>query len=189
MIKVLSFLSDENCFAGHSRGPCGPRFEHHWYTASCLTKEMTVTFRNMWNGKDTTTHRTPTDFCITSPWCNCLSVPSLLFRKKNWWLDEEKFTYPVALNVCSPYIATSFPNVSIQQERALNNIYNNCDNTQLGFESFYQSRLLYRQVIACRNERMLDITDTQPESKFCHQFLYYNTSQFDRSYLNSTATS
>ena len=29
MIKVLSFLSNENCFAGHSRGPCGPRFEHH----------------------------------------------------------------------------------------------------------------------------------------------------------------
>jgi len=36
MIKVLSFLSNENGFAGHSRGPCGqhvtrgPRFEHHW---------------------------------------------------------------------------------------------------------------------------------------------------------------
>jgi len=29
MIKVLSFLSNENCFAGYSRGPCGPRFEHH----------------------------------------------------------------------------------------------------------------------------------------------------------------
>ena len=29
MIKVLSFLSNEICFAGHSRGPCGPRFEHH----------------------------------------------------------------------------------------------------------------------------------------------------------------
>jgi len=29
MIKVLSFLSNENCFAGHFRGPCGPRFEHH----------------------------------------------------------------------------------------------------------------------------------------------------------------
>jgi len=34
MIKVLSFLSNENCFAGHLRGPCGPheargpRFEH-----------------------------------------------------------------------------------------------------------------------------------------------------------------
>jgi len=31
MIQVLSFLSNENCFAGHSRGPCGPRFEHHWF--------------------------------------------------------------------------------------------------------------------------------------------------------------
>ena len=37
MIKVLSFLSNENCFVGHSRGRCGPhvargpRFEHHWY--------------------------------------------------------------------------------------------------------------------------------------------------------------
>jgi len=36
MIEVLSFLSNENCFAGHSRGPYGPhvarrpRFEHHW---------------------------------------------------------------------------------------------------------------------------------------------------------------
>jgi len=36
MIKVVSFLSNENCFVGHSRGPCGPhvargsRFEHHW---------------------------------------------------------------------------------------------------------------------------------------------------------------
>jgi len=30
MIKVLSFLSNEKYFAGHSRGPCGPRFEHHW---------------------------------------------------------------------------------------------------------------------------------------------------------------
>jgi len=36
MIKVLSFLTNENCLAGHSRGPCGqhvargPRFEHHW---------------------------------------------------------------------------------------------------------------------------------------------------------------
>jgi len=35
MIKVLSFLSNENCFAGHSRGRCGShvahgsRFEHH----------------------------------------------------------------------------------------------------------------------------------------------------------------
>jgi len=28
MIKVLSFLSNENCFTGHSTGPCGPRFEH-----------------------------------------------------------------------------------------------------------------------------------------------------------------
>ena len=27
---MLCFLSIENCFAGHSRGPCGPRFEHHW---------------------------------------------------------------------------------------------------------------------------------------------------------------
>jgi len=25
MIEVLSFLSNENCFAGHSRGLCGPR--------------------------------------------------------------------------------------------------------------------------------------------------------------------
>jgi len=38
MIKVSSFLSNENCFAGHSRGLCkphvarGPRFEHHWFT-------------------------------------------------------------------------------------------------------------------------------------------------------------
>jgi len=37
MIKVLSFLSNENCFVSHSRGPCGPhgarrpRFEHHWH--------------------------------------------------------------------------------------------------------------------------------------------------------------
>ena len=31
MIKVLSFLSKENCFAGHSRGLCGSRFEHHWF--------------------------------------------------------------------------------------------------------------------------------------------------------------
>jgi len=36
MIKVLSFLSNENCFVSHSRGPCGlhlacgPLFEHHW---------------------------------------------------------------------------------------------------------------------------------------------------------------
>jgi len=29
MIEVLSLLSKENCFADHSRGPCGPRFEHH----------------------------------------------------------------------------------------------------------------------------------------------------------------
>jgi len=35
VVKVLSFLSNENCFAGHSRGPCGPHvargpgFEHH----------------------------------------------------------------------------------------------------------------------------------------------------------------
>jgi len=35
MIKVLSFLSNENCFAGHSGGPCGPHvarwppFKHH----------------------------------------------------------------------------------------------------------------------------------------------------------------
>jgi len=29
MTKVLSLLSNENCFAGHSRGPRGPRFEHH----------------------------------------------------------------------------------------------------------------------------------------------------------------
>jgi len=26
---VLSFLSNENCFAGHSREPCRPQFEHH----------------------------------------------------------------------------------------------------------------------------------------------------------------
>jgi len=32
MIEVPSFLSNENCFAGHSRGPCGPRFEHHCAT-------------------------------------------------------------------------------------------------------------------------------------------------------------
>ena len=32
---MLSFLSNENCFAGHSSGPCGPRFfEHHWSTVS-----------------------------------------------------------------------------------------------------------------------------------------------------------
>jgi len=36
MIKVLSFLSNENCFTGHSRGPCGPRFEHHWHTRTQL---------------------------------------------------------------------------------------------------------------------------------------------------------
>jgi len=35
MIKVLSFLSNENCFAGHSRGPCGPRFEHHCFRLLC----------------------------------------------------------------------------------------------------------------------------------------------------------
>jgi len=29
MIKVSCFLCNENCFAGHSRGPCGPRFEHN----------------------------------------------------------------------------------------------------------------------------------------------------------------
>jgi len=34
MMKVLSFLSNENCFAGHSRGSCGPLFEHHWSKAS-----------------------------------------------------------------------------------------------------------------------------------------------------------
>jgi len=28
MIEVLSFLSNENCFAGHSRGPCGPLAGH-----------------------------------------------------------------------------------------------------------------------------------------------------------------
>jgi len=39
MITVLSFLSNENCFAGNSRGPCephvarGPRFEHHCFKA------------------------------------------------------------------------------------------------------------------------------------------------------------
>jgi len=28
---VLSFLSNENCFAGHFRGLCGPHVaEHHW---------------------------------------------------------------------------------------------------------------------------------------------------------------
>jgi len=32
MIKVLGFLYNENCFAGHSIGPCGPRFEHHCFT-------------------------------------------------------------------------------------------------------------------------------------------------------------
>jgi len=43
MIKVLSFLSNENCFAGYSRGPCGthvarwPRFENHWPTVTDLT--------------------------------------------------------------------------------------------------------------------------------------------------------
>jgi len=36
MINVLSFLSNENSLASHSRGPCGPhvargpRLEHHW---------------------------------------------------------------------------------------------------------------------------------------------------------------
>jgi len=43
MIKVLSFLSNENCFAGHSRGPCGshearwPRFEHHLIIVFTIT--------------------------------------------------------------------------------------------------------------------------------------------------------
>jgi len=37
MIKVLSFLSNENCFAGHFRGPCGPRFEHHCFTVYTYT--------------------------------------------------------------------------------------------------------------------------------------------------------
>ena len=51
MIKVLSFLSNENCFAGHSRGPCGshvargPRFEHHcsmgWVIAYRAVTEQT----------------------------------------------------------------------------------------------------------------------------------------------------
>jgi len=47
MIKVLSFLSNENCFVGHSRGSCGPhvirvpRFEHHWFKLT-LTLETTI---------------------------------------------------------------------------------------------------------------------------------------------------
>ena len=54
MIKVLSFLSNENCFAGHSRGPCephvarGPRFENHCFkgfikrTFSCRFYQLYV---------------------------------------------------------------------------------------------------------------------------------------------------
>jgi len=44
MIKVLSFLSNENWFVGHSRGPCGPRFEHH-----CCSGTFRKCLRRSWN--------------------------------------------------------------------------------------------------------------------------------------------
>ena len=48
MIKVLSFLSNENCFAGRFRGPCGPRFEHHCVKESEILDRPHSGVGNFW---------------------------------------------------------------------------------------------------------------------------------------------